>query len=373
MRHRPRGVHRRALPGLRVRARPRDDRHPRTRSGRPRPSVGACAPATASRSRSSCRAARASRAAPACTGVASGTASRDMYGFVPVDRPPGLWGGYAEYQYLAPDSLLVPGRPGPRFGDGDVVQPARGGDPVGGHRPRDAAGRHRGGARPRRARALGLRGGEVGRRGVRHGHRQRCARREPTRRGRAVRRRPRGRRGARGSRRRASARDWCARRRRRRRHREGAGRARSGRAARARRAGRSCWRGRAARPTHPASTPTSSSTRSYACSARSASTRRRIAPRWICSRRVAFPFEELSRQVAGFDDTPALLRAMAGEGEHAAGARRVHPSLRLRLHDEHGALCRAHEPAFVLDIDAHDRGAPRSTKRCARSRRARPS
>src|SRR4029079_10620857 len=32
----------------------------------------------------------------------------DMYGFVPVDRPPGLWGGYAEYQYLAPDSLLVP-------------------------------------------------------------------------------------------------------------------------------------------------------------------------------------------------------------------------------------------------------------------------
>jgi alcohol dehydrogenase len=31
----------------------------------------------------------------------------DMYGFVPVDRPPGLWGGYADYQYLAPDSLLL--------------------------------------------------------------------------------------------------------------------------------------------------------------------------------------------------------------------------------------------------------------------------
>jgi alcohol dehydrogenase len=31
-----------------------------------------------------------------------------MYGFVPVDRPPGLWGGYAEVQYLAPDSMLVP-------------------------------------------------------------------------------------------------------------------------------------------------------------------------------------------------------------------------------------------------------------------------
>ena len=33
---------------------------------------------------------------------------RDMYGFVPVDTPPGLWGGYAEVQYLAPDSLLLP-------------------------------------------------------------------------------------------------------------------------------------------------------------------------------------------------------------------------------------------------------------------------
>ena len=32
---------------------------------------------------------------------------RDMYGFVPADRAPGLWGGYAQYQYLAPDSLLL--------------------------------------------------------------------------------------------------------------------------------------------------------------------------------------------------------------------------------------------------------------------------
>lgn len=30
----------------------------------------------------------------------------DMYGFIPVDRPPGLWGGYAEVQYLAPDTML---------------------------------------------------------------------------------------------------------------------------------------------------------------------------------------------------------------------------------------------------------------------------
>ena len=33
---------------------------------------------------------------------------RDMYGFVPVDRAPGLWGGYAERQYLAPDSMVLP-------------------------------------------------------------------------------------------------------------------------------------------------------------------------------------------------------------------------------------------------------------------------
>jgi len=32
----------------------------------------------------------------------------DMYGFVPVETPPGLWGGYAEYQYLGPDALVLP-------------------------------------------------------------------------------------------------------------------------------------------------------------------------------------------------------------------------------------------------------------------------
>jgi len=31
----------------------------------------------------------------------------DMYGFVPVDKPPGLWGGYATHQYLAPDCKLL--------------------------------------------------------------------------------------------------------------------------------------------------------------------------------------------------------------------------------------------------------------------------
>lgn len=32
----------------------------------------------------------------------------DAYGFSPVDRGPGLWGGYATHLYLAPDALLVP-------------------------------------------------------------------------------------------------------------------------------------------------------------------------------------------------------------------------------------------------------------------------
>jgi alcohol dehydrogenase len=32
----------------------------------------------------------------------------DMYGCIPVERAPGLWGGYAQYQYLAPDSMLLP-------------------------------------------------------------------------------------------------------------------------------------------------------------------------------------------------------------------------------------------------------------------------
>lgn len=32
---------------------------------------------------------------------------RDMYGFTSVDKSPGLWGGYSEYHYLAPDSVLL--------------------------------------------------------------------------------------------------------------------------------------------------------------------------------------------------------------------------------------------------------------------------
>lgn len=32
----------------------------------------------------------------------------DMYGFVPIDKAPALWGGYADHQYLGPDSMLLP-------------------------------------------------------------------------------------------------------------------------------------------------------------------------------------------------------------------------------------------------------------------------
>jgi len=32
----------------------------------------------------------------------------DMYGFVDVEKAPGLWGGYATHLYLAPDALLLP-------------------------------------------------------------------------------------------------------------------------------------------------------------------------------------------------------------------------------------------------------------------------
>lgn len=32
----------------------------------------------------------------------------DMVGFVPFDRPPGLWGGYASHQYLGPDAMVLP-------------------------------------------------------------------------------------------------------------------------------------------------------------------------------------------------------------------------------------------------------------------------
>ena len=51
------------------------------------------------------------RACPACEAGeyrrCAAHGMRDMYGFVPVERAPGLWGGYATHQYLGPDSLVL--------------------------------------------------------------------------------------------------------------------------------------------------------------------------------------------------------------------------------------------------------------------------
>jgi alcohol dehydrogenase len=49
----------------------------------------------------------------ACDACRTGTYQRcerhglaDMCGYIPVDKPPGLWGGYAERQYLGPDTIV---------------------------------------------------------------------------------------------------------------------------------------------------------------------------------------------------------------------------------------------------------------------------
>lgn len=50
-----------------------------------------------------------------CSACRAGTYQRcerhglaDMHGYIPVDRAPGLWGGYAEYQLLGPDAIVHP-------------------------------------------------------------------------------------------------------------------------------------------------------------------------------------------------------------------------------------------------------------------------
>jgi len=54
----------------------------------------------------SCRACDACRAGTYRRCRRNGLAT--MVGFVPTDRPPGLWGGYATHLYLGPDSMLLP-------------------------------------------------------------------------------------------------------------------------------------------------------------------------------------------------------------------------------------------------------------------------
>jgi alcohol dehydrogenase len=52
----------------------------------------------------SCRSCDACRGGEYRRCTAHGVA--DMYGFIPVAKPPSLWGGYAQFQYLGPDSML---------------------------------------------------------------------------------------------------------------------------------------------------------------------------------------------------------------------------------------------------------------------------
>ncbi len=54
----------------------------------------------------SCRACAACRAGRYRRCERNGLAT--MYGFVSVETGPGLWGGYATHQYLAPDSMVLP-------------------------------------------------------------------------------------------------------------------------------------------------------------------------------------------------------------------------------------------------------------------------
>jgi alcohol dehydrogenase len=50
------------------------------------------------------------RACDACNAGAYQRCERhglaDMYGYIPIDKPPGLWGGYAQYEYLGPDAIV---------------------------------------------------------------------------------------------------------------------------------------------------------------------------------------------------------------------------------------------------------------------------
>ncbi len=99
----------------------------------------------------------------------------DMYGFIAVDRAPGLWGGYAELQYLAPDSMLLPVPDGLDPVVATLFNPLgagiRWGVTVPGTRPGDVVAVLGPGVRG----LAGVRGGQGGGGRVRHGDRCRTA------------------------------------------------------------------------------------------------------------------------------------------------------------------------------------------------------
>ena len=255
-------------------------------------------------------------AARASTVVAPATAWPTMVGFVDVDRPPGLWGGYATHLYLGPGLDAAAGARRARSGAGDDVQPARRRHPLG-RRPAAA---------PQPGDVVAVLGPGV--RGL-------CAAAAasdagagfvmitgtgsatptvslapppsvPTWRSTSAVDDPVAR---------AARRDRRPGRRRRRRHGEGAG-WRSPRPSRSPApAARSSSPAPGASPRRPGSTPTTSSTRSCACSARSASTSPPTARRSTCWPAGRYPFAELPREVVGFAGLEALVQRMAGEGD----------------------------------------------------------
>ena len=170
---------------------------------------------------------------------------------------------------------------------------------------------------PGHPRALRVRGGQGRRRRVRDGHRRRRARPPAPRGGRALRRRPGGRRDRGGPGRRLPAGHRLERRRRRRRrHRQRPRRVRAG-VALARAGGTVRGRRHPGRAGPPASTPTTSSTRSCASSARSASTPTAYRAALDLLARGRFPFAELRRQ-----EVAARRRRTAAAGDGRRGRHR---------------------------------------------------
>ena len=102
-----------------------------------------------------------------------------MYGLVPVDRPPGLWGGYADYQYLAPDSMLLPVPPALDSVTATLFNPLGAGIRWGVTVPETQPGAVVAVLGPGIRGLSVCRGREARRRGIRDGDRPRRARRAP--------------------------------------------------------------------------------------------------------------------------------------------------------------------------------------------------
>ena len=227
------------------------------------------------------------RACPACAAGEYRRCERhgigDMYGFVPVDTAPTLWGGYATHQYLSPDTMLhrVPESLTPEVATlfNPLGAGVRWGATVPGTSAGDVVAVLGPGVRGLSAVAAAKRAGAgfVMVTGVGPGDDERLAIAERFGADLSVDV------GATDPVPRAEGRDRWAGRHRRRRDRQGTEGARAGDRAGTTSAARSSWPAPAARARRRGSGPTSSSSRSCASRARSVSTRLRTARRWRCS------------------------------------------------------------------------------------------